>query len=294
VTPQVTVLEEISWVSPLGMRFWDVAAAAPSEAGLSVTAYPDAYPELVTPSVWNGSGVYSFSALPGLRRAENGAGDTAYWSANPPAVPYTVQVSDPQGRYLPFQFSLLLPWFGLYGLAGSPLLAAPVPDATWIPVFSAPARPAGGVAGMIRAVLEDPTGAPAAWAVVTAQATGGALAVGVADVRGVISLPLPYPELPAAGVLSPLGSTPVKLSDQTWPLEIGVYWTPAVGEPAAAPDLEELLQQAAANVWSDTTLTVRATTFTLGFGNDLILRSVDQTSGRELPYLLVTAAGSPL
>jgi hypothetical protein len=259
---------------------------------LTVAAYPDAYPELVSPAVWNASGIYSFSGLPGLRRAENGAGDDAYWNANPPSIPYTVAVSDPLNRYLPFQLALLLPARGLYGLLASPLLALPVPDATWLPIFSTPARPAAGVTAMIRASLQDVSGAGAAWAVMTARAPGGPPAIGVADSRGVISLPLPYPELRSAFFGSPLISAPLKLSDQNWPVDINVFWTP-FSAAVTTPDLEQLLQQGEASVWRDTARSTPATTFTLEFGNDLILRSVD-SAGRELPYLLVTAAGSPL
>ena len=292
MTSQVQVLEEVTLVSPLGLRFWDVALAAQSEPGLAVVAYPDAYPELVTTANWNGSGIYSFSGLPGLRQSENGAGDDAYWSANAQATPYTVQVSDPQNRYLPFQLRVSLPVRGVFGLLASPLLPVPAPDATWVPIFPSPSRPAGGVTGMIRGCLQDPSGAGAAWAVVTATAPGGAPAIGVADDRGVISLPMPYPELQTAPAGSPLGPAPLKLSDQSWPLDIHVYWTPSAG--AALPDLEELLQQGEASVWLDTAQSARATSFTLEFGADLILRSVDSVSGRQLSYLLVTAAGSPL
>jgi hypothetical protein len=293
VTPQVQTLEEITLVAPFGVRFWDVAAGAPAETGLSVAAYPDALQELVTPAIPNASGIYSFSGLPGLRRAENGAGDDAYWSANPYAIPYTIEVSDPANRYLPFLLSALLPVRGLYGLLASPLLPVPAPDASWVPIFSTPARTAGGVTAMIRADLQDPSGGGAAWAVVTAQAPGGALAIGMADDRGVIALPLPYPELQTGFVSSPLGSPALKLSDQNWPVDIRVFWTPAAGSPGPQ-SLQELLQQGEASVWRDAALSSPATSFTLEFGIDLILRSIDSASGRELPYLLVTAAGSPL
>ena len=293
MTPQIQVLEEVSRVAPLGMRFWDVSAATPAEPGLAVAASPNSYPELISPANWNASGIYSFSSLPGLRRAENGAGDDTYWSSNPPAVAYTISVSDPQNRYLPFNLRLPLPWRGLYGLAASPLPPVPVPDATWLPVFPTPARPGAGVAGMIRATLQDPTGAGAAWAMVTAQAPGAAPAVGLADNRGVISLPMPYPELQTAPAGSPLALTPLKLSAQSWTVEIHVYWTGRIAA-SSTPDLEQLLQQDEGFAWRDTAFSAHATSFTLDFGTDLILRSVDANSGRQLPYLLVTAAGSPL
>jgi hypothetical protein len=127
----------------------------------------------------------------------------------------------------------------------------------------------------------------------TAEAPGGSLALGVADGRGVISLPLPYPELRTASFGSPLGLAPLKLSDQSWPVHIRVFWTP-VSKTVTTPDLEDLLQQGEASVWRDTARSALATSFTLEFGTDLILRSVDSVTGRELPYLLVTTAGSPL
>jgi hypothetical protein len=293
MSPQVQVLEEITLVAPFGVRFWDVEYAAPAETGLSVVAYPDAFPELRTPAAWNGGGIYSFSGLPGLRRAENGAGDDAYWSANPPTIPYTMQVTDPQNRYVPFQLSALLPVRGLFGLFASPPLAVQTPDATWVPVFSTPARPVAGVTAVIRGDLQDPSGEGAAWAVVTAQASGAAPAIGIADDRGVISLSLPYPELRTTPVSSPLGQAALKLGDQSWPLEIRIFWTPRA-MATEIPDLAALLQQGEAFAWRDTAQTATATTFTLQFGNDLILRSLDSASGRELPYLLVTAAGSPI
>jgi hypothetical protein len=293
VSSQVQVLEEVSLVTPLGVRFWDVATASPAEAGLTVVAYPDVFPELRATAVWNGAGVYSFSGLPGLRRAENGAGDAAYWSAVPSNVPYTIEVSDPANRYLPFELTADLPVRGLYALLSSPMPSVPVPDPTWVPLFSAPARPAAGVSGMVRADLQGFSGAGAAWAMVTAQPAGLAPAVGIADDRGVISLPLAYPEFRSSPAGSPLGMTPLKLTDQNWPVEIRVFFTPGV-HGNLFPNLASLLQQPEALIWRDTADSAFAATFTLQFGNELVLRSLNSATGRDLPYLLVTAPGSPL
>ena len=198
-----------------------------------------------------------------------------------------------QNRYLPFQLSALLPVRGLFGLFASPPLAVQTPDATWVPVFSTPARPVAGVTAVIRADLQDLSGAGASWAVVTAQAENAAPAIGIADDRGVISLALPYPELRTIPVSSPLGQAALKLGDQSWPVGIRIFWTPRA-TATETPDLEALLQQGEAFAWRDTAQTTPVTTVTLQFGNDLILRSLDSASGRELPYLLVTAAGSPI
>ena len=62
---------------------------APAEPGLSVIGYPNRFPELRVSATEGPSGIYSFSGLPGLRDAENGGGDDAFWAANPPLVPYT-------------------------------------------------------------------------------------------------------------------------------------------------------------------------------------------------------------
>jgi hypothetical protein len=146
---------------------------------------------------------------------------------------------------------------------------------------------------MIRGTLLDPTGAGAAWAMVVAQAPGSPPALGVADSRGVISLPMPYPELQTAPAGSPLALTPLKLSSQSWTVEIHVYWTGQIAA-SSTPHLEDVLQQREGFAWRDTAFGAHATSFTLDFGTDLILRSVDANTGRQLPYLLVTAAGSPL
>ncbi len=293
MSSQVQALEAVTLVAPLGVRFWDVATAAPAEAGLTVVAYPDVFPELRSTATWNGSGVYSFSGLPGLRLAENGAGDDAYWSANQPSLPYTIEVSDSANRYLPFELPVLLPVRGLYALLSSPLISLPVPDPTWVPIFSSAARPVAGVSGTIRADLQDFSGTPAAWALVAAQVPGLAPTIGIADSRGVITLPLPYPEFRSASAGSPLGMAPLKLSDQNWPVEVRVFFTPAVNQ-SKFPDLEALLQQPEALVWRDTADATFATTFTLEFGNELVLRSLNLATGRELPYLLVTTPGSPI
>jgi hypothetical protein len=292
VTPQVQVLDEITLVAPFGVRFWDVSMASPAESGLTVVAWPDVFPELRTTASWNGAGVYSFSGLPGLRQAENGAGDDAYWSADPPTVAYTIEISDPLNRYLSFSLPVLLPFRGLYGIASSPRLPLPVPDDTWVPIFSTSARPVAGISGMIRADLQNFSGTGAAFALVTAESSGMLPAIGIADSRGVISLPIPYPEFLSASAGSPTGMAPLKLSDQNWPLEIRVFFSPA--DRGVFPDLGALLQQPEALIWRDTADSAFGTTFTLEFGNELILRSLDLTSGRDLPYLLVTVPASPL
>lgn len=288
----VLVLDEITRVAPFGVRFWDVGAMAPAQGGLTVTAYPDTFPQLRSSAIENRSGVYSFSGLPGLRRVENGAGDDAFWAANPPAIPYTVEVTDSQDRYLPFLFATLFPVRGLFGFLGSPVSTSFTPDSTWLPVFSTPSRPLSGPSGVIRAQLQDDlSGGPAAWALMTAQAAGVPAVTALADWRGMVTLTLPYPEPPLGAPGSPLGTGAVKLTDQSWPVSITVFY--AGIETQGLPDLGAILRQGTASIWSDTNHSALSSSFTLQFGNDLILRSLDSASGQPLPVLLVTMAGSP-
>jgi hypothetical protein len=296
------VLETLTLVTPFGVRFWDVAAQKPAEPGLTVTAFPDSFPELVSSAIVSPSGIYSFAHLPGLGLVERGLGDEAFWTANPPSFPFTFNVADGQQRYLPLRFSTLLPVRGLFGLFSSPLITALTPDATWLPLFSAPSRSLPGPAAVIHAELVDdslispPSGssAPAAWALVTAQFDGGQSISGLADRRGIISLVAPYPEPKnnplQSSAMSPLGVGGAKLSNQTWPVSISVFYTPGNGGEDL-PDLPTLLRQQAATAWLDSSHSARAADFTVHYGNDLILRSLDSASGRVLPVLLITSTG---
>jgi hypothetical protein len=295
MNPDVKVLEELTWVAPFGVRFWDVTTMAPAGAGLTVVTYPDGFPDLRCPAYVNRTGVYFFHGLPGMRRFENGDGNEDFWAANPPSIPFTLEVSDAQGRYLPYQFSVLMPAHGLYGSAASPLSLTLTPDATWLPIFSAPARALPGPSAVVRAqLMDDAAKAPAAWALVIAEVAGSLVMTAVADDRGVVSLTLPYPEPQNSPFASPLGPGSLKLSDQTWPLAISVFYTPRPASPGSAnfvlADLEEVLRQAPATAWRDTAHSAPASSFTLQFGKDLVLRSLDSGTGRDLPVLLITPA----
>jgi hypothetical protein len=294
----IRVLEEVTLAAPLGVRFWDVAAAAPAELGLKVTACPVAIPEWRSTAIPNGRGVYSFAGLPGLRAFENGAGNDALWAANPPAISFNLQVEDPRQRYLPFRFTALLPVRGIYGLFSSPVFTTLTPDATWIPLFSTSSRPARGPSAIIHANLaelkSDSSTVPGAWAMVTAQFLGSPLAAGLADGNGIVTLPVPYPEpLMTSQITSPLGVGRGKFTDQKWPVTISVFYTPGLDKQSLC-DLEVLLSQPAAHAWRDTNHSTPAGDFTVQYGKDLVLRSLVAASGRELPVLLITPAGSPL
>jgi len=131
----------------------------------------------------------------------------------------------------------------------------------------------------------------ASWAIMTAQAPGLPLVTALADDRGVVTISQPYPEPVDHGTTSPLSAP--KLTEQSWPVKISVFYNSAKGSQPL-PNLLDILKQGNAISWRDTAHTAAADQFYLKFGRDLILRSLHSTSGRELPVLLVTPAGSPL
>jgi hypothetical protein len=267
-----------------------VALNEPAGAGLSVVAYPTASPDLETTAFSNNHGVYSFVGLPGLRRVENGAGDDAFWAANPPSVNFTLEVNDPNDRYLPFSFSVKLPARGLFGFVSSPPFVGAVPDSSWVPVFSTVSRTFNSLAATIHAQLQDDgPKTPAAWALVSAQFTGARAMLGVADGRGMVTLSIPYPEPPNSPFTSPMGPGSLKLTDQKWPITIAIFYTPQPA-PKVIPDLEKTLNQRVANVWAGTNHAVAAGGFTVNYGQELILRSLNSTNGQPLPVLLITTA----
>lgn len=291
MSTQIVVLEEVSLTAPFGVRFWDVSTSTPAGGGLRVSAYPPPYRELSIAATESPSGAYSFSGLPGLRAAENGAGDDAYWSANPPAFPFIIEVRDPQQRYLAYSFTTLLPVRGLFALWSSPLFTALTPDPSWLPLFSTPARSLPGPSGLVRTQLKARSGEFAAWAIVQLQASGLPARTGVADENGIVVIYQPYPEPTGISLSSPF--TSAKLTNQNWAIDVAVLYTPS--KPSQPlPDLDQILQQSQAVAWKDNAFTQPVDQFNLQFEQELVLQSLDSSSGRKLPVLLITAAGSPL
>ena len=279
----IQVMETLTLVCPLGLRFWDAVDRAPVSEGLSMQIWPKSQPDLRIPAVLNRTDVFTFHDLPGMRGIEIGAGDDAFWRANPPRFDFVVQVQDTANRFLPFQLPVRLPVRGL---------------SDGVPLFSSPARVVVSPMGIIRAQLFDPIHRlPAAWTLVEARVEGIVLGRGVADAQGGLLLPLPYPEArnsgPAFG--SPLGPAGVKLNDQTWQVHLSFFYAP---QPSSSvPDLNQVLKQPPATAWVDEMLSAPLTTATLRFGQELVLRSrallASPPASPWLSTLLITPAGSP-
>jgi hypothetical protein len=153
--------------------------------------------------------------------------------------------------------------------------------------------PAGSAA--VRADLWDPVArAPAAGAVLEVRPAGQPAARGVADDKGrvVVVLPYPPPALPFPALGSPLAGPAVPLVQQQWPVALRAAYAP----PRPAPPLRDLcatLRQPPADLWSGSSRTAPLTGATLRFGQELVLRTLDESRGIPLSVLYVTPAASP-
>jgi hypothetical protein len=264
--PVIDVQEELTIVTPLGVKFRDESTGAQVSDALVVTLHPDGIPDLKVSGVENRGGVFVFRRLPGMREIENGAGDDAFWSAHPPAFDFVLEVSDRAGRFLPYAFALKLPVRRLLTLP----VASPPAANDAMPLFSAPARITPEVFGVIRAEIRDQAnGEPAAWALVEAT-TEQRMVRGLCDQRGQLMLPLPYPR-PHLTLGSPLHAGGPSVTDQSWNVDLAVRYARRVPVPDR-PDLEDILTQPIAFT----------TSATLRFGQELLLAP-----------LLITPAGSP-
>src|SRR6266849_8081901 len=151
----VQVLEWVSRVTSLGIRFRDAATRKTVDDDLTAIVYPSAERELWTAGVINRAGIYVFRGVFGLHAFETANGDNtrdyagsdAFWNpASPPArYDYTLEVRDPSRRFLPFVLPVKLPQRSLLGIAfnsplSSPLLGQIGGRGAFVPVFSAPTR----------------------------------------------------------------------------------------------------------------------------------------------------------
>ena len=250
----VLVLERVLHHAPLGLRFWDTAAATSSVEGLEVDIFPRARPHARTRAFANRSGVYVALNVIDLRDLE--LGDAAPGELSPALLrPYRVEVNDPRGRFQPIAFDADLPAQGLftfYSRSYSPPRAIALPGATGsppqlllerIPLFSTAQRQLPEPLAVVYAQLRESADPdrPAAWALLAASVEGEARGLGLADAQGRVAVMFPYPEPPRIALSSP----PAARSEFHWPVQLQAYYR--VGSPPEAPpeipDLSDVLSQ---------------------------------------------------
>jgi hypothetical protein len=290
----VAVLERLSIVCPLGVRFRDEATGSYVTDSLSVVVYPASQPERRSSGVTNRGSVFVFADLPGMRTVEHGDGDAQYWSEQTPRFDFVLEVRDLSGRYLPYRLPIKLPQRRILSIELTSPLSSPLTlqagrEEGWLPLFPSSARPVPDGMGVLRATLVDAvTNKPAAWALVEAKAGEQRLVTGMADIEGRVMLPLFYPR-PVITLGSP-GSANTPLTQQTWAVDFTVRYRRREPVPEI-PDLVDVLTQPAATAWEQTSPPTGWTQATLQFGRELRLGTV--SGGVGTAALLITPAGSP-
>jgi hypothetical protein len=254
----------------LGMRFWDRVTGRTVGDGLELRETRTRRLAGRTPGH-----VFAFHDLPGLRAASFGAGDDAFWAAPPASGRFTFELTDRDGRFVPFRFTMEAPHRGLFV---PPCVAAaespPAPERA-VPLFSAPSRPAPPGLATVRADLWDAAAdAPAAGAVLEVAAAGMAPCTGIADQQGRVVVLPSYPEPRWDGASPPPGAS--ALARQQWTVTATARYA-----PGTEPDLCQMLMQPPATLLADESPVADLPPQTLTFGRELVLRS----TGR--PVLLV-------
>ena len=287
-TRRLVLLDRLTSVAPLGLRFHDATTGAAVGDGLNVSAYPFGQPNAARALFPNRRGVFVLHHAPTLRTVENGTGDDDYWNNLPAKKDFVVEVRDHQDRFLPFQFVAALPNRGIYEWH-DPVIGSPPSSRRSIPLYSSPTRTVPAGFAVIRADLWDPTrdtaGSEAASAVLELYDNDRFVARGIADQQGRVALMFPYPApksfAPSSPPGSPLGSPPraagPALIDQIWTFRVRALYAiqspPQIPSTDASPDLRAVLSQPEAAVWADEAQTDQLLEVAVQFGQPLILRS---------------------
>ena len=247
------MLERVARNAPLGLRFWDTAAATSAIDGLSVEVFPRANPRARAIAQVTRSGVYVVHALP-VTAPPPSPRDFEFTDAEPDVLwsaatrAYRVEVTDPAGRFLPIAFDADLPARGLFtwrapwlsppqlvaptGASGSP----PPFLVEGVPLFSASSRPVPEPLAVVYAHLHEMgTAREAAWSLLTVAIDGIVRGVGLADGHGRVAVMFPYPEPPRISLVSP----PEARNDFTWEVSLTAFWL-ATSPPGPAPAIADL------------------------------------------------------
>jgi hypothetical protein len=255
-------LERVARNAALGVRFWDVATDTLAIDGLKVEVFHRANPRARTVAKPGPSGIYVAHNLPGLRDFEFQDVELAQdlWPAA--TRPYRIEVSDPEGRYLPIAFDAdlpargpftwLAPWFSppqaieFPGAPGSPGSPGSPPQLMLerVPLFSAPSRPPPEPLAVVHAqMIEQGSARELAWGLLGVAIDGVSRGIGLADGRGRVVVLFPYPEPPRISLSSPI----LAHNDFTWEVELTAFGAPAspATPPAPFADLAQILESVA-------------------------------------------------
>lgn len=258
-------LERVSRYTPLGIRFWDPAVAAPVVDDLEVTTMPPGRPDLSKQASITPSGIFAFHHLPGMRALEVSdpnlpAGAHPFTLSPPISGRFLVSVRDRQARYLPCLFFVDLPYQGIYPT--QPIISPPGSPPNSLPgfyLFSAPTRSPAASLAVVRAQLVERVSAsesrPASFAVMEVQPPSGPAWPGIANEHGSIAVFLPQPAFsPPPPQTSPLTPPPSPTHTVAWDLTVRVrYASPPLTpeEGFSVPLLRDVLNQPPAQIYAN-------------------------------------------
>lgn len=294
---ELIALERVTRNAGLGLRFWDTASGSQIIDGLQVEVYRKANPNARTVASVNRSGVYVVHALPGLRTFEFlDEEPDALWSVA--TKPYRVEVSDPEGRFLPIAFDADLPARGLFTWRAPwfsppqpvvlPLSAGSPPQLMLerVPLFSAPARPVPEPLAVVYAQLrESGSSRSLPWCGLSVSTDGISRGLGMSDDTGRVAVMFPYPEPQRVSLSSP----PEARNDFGWDITLTAYGAPASppGTPAPFADLADVF--AALSTPRDVVESVAspALPLRLSYRRPLVARTAG-LAGADASYLFVS------
>ena len=283
--------DDITIVTPFGVRFCDYVTGEVVSEGLSIVAYPRGNPRRTVSGMINRRGVFTFRGLPGMHDIENGKGDDQFWDTISPPKEFIIQARDQRGRFQPFQFDAFLPIKNLYQWEALPRTS---PQATlpYVPLYPSPARPALTGFGVVRSELWDGlNNCPAAWAMVEVRMEGELKGRSFADKNGRIAVLFAYPEPADHSATSPPVSPSVipltRYSDSKWNVQLTAYYSPTRDVPSV-PDLVVVHEQTPAAIGLNDSSSLTELDLILEFGKECIVKSSSKSE------LLIIPAGSPL
>jgi hypothetical protein len=247
----VTVLERVTLVTPLALRFRDEATRTFVSDRLLVSVHLNDQPERRTLGIPNNERIFIFQNLPFIAKDVD---------LDAPKRDFVLEVRDLDDRYIPFTMPLTAPQRGIFKLNGE----------AFVPLFSSPNRAIPDGLGALRAELVDRgINRPAAYATVEAKAGEQRVVIGMADKQGRLLLPLFYPK-PLISLEPNVENTP--LTDQTWAVDFKVRYRRRTPVPEI-PDLADVLAQPLATAFEQLAPETPWTKATLRFGRELQLAS---------------------
>lgn len=267
MSPSVRFLEWVKHEARFGVRFRDTASGHYVREGLVVSLWHPTRPALRRHARVNPSSVWVVGELPGLRELP------------PPELgPFTVEVEDTLGRFLPCSFQAALPSQKLLALECLPEtpLSPLLPPEPAIPLFSAPERQASSTLAVLRAELWDTsTESAAAWARLDVSMNKRLLVRGMADAQGRATLFFHYPDI--------LQEAPLR--EQSWPLRLEAFYAPPPkSEPPVprprVPELCATLGQPRAWFRPDASSAKAHLELTLHYGQPLVVRTQQDPPSR--------------